>query len=1004
MAVFSPIVLLAFHGSSFAQATLLDDASTSVSAKSADSNFGTNPNLSVNSAANVYIKFKLSTVLPSGTPGSRIERATLKLYLGNVTSPGKLDIYPVAGPWNEDTITARNAPALGNLLTTTKQIELAKRHEFLVIDITSLVQQWLGDDGQGTNGSSNYGLAIVAHPTDATTPEVANVTFDSKENSQTSHEAQLDLQLSAAAGPPGGGGTVTEVSGNGPITVTNPTTTPTISLSVVPAVNGGTGLDSTGAPGNFLRSTGGSWTSAPLSAADVPDLGTNYIRNATALQSLSNFNISGTGTANIFTAGTQFNIGNDRVLTVTGTFEKSNIFAGIGAGASNQGDANSFFGINSGTANTQGDQNSFFGFATGASNTTGQDNSFFGSFAGHANTSGRGNAFFGKEAGAANINGNGNSFFGFGAGLQTSEGSDNTFVGSHAGTFNTSGFANSFFGTEAGSHNATGSNLTIIGANANVAGSNLSFATAIGAGAFVDTSNTIVLGRPQETVRVPGALNVDGTFGANVLNATTQFNIDGNRILTSAGTNNLFAGAFAGGSNTTGNANAFFGKNAGQANTTGASNSFVGYNAGAGNTTGTHNSFFGDAAGFVNGSANDNSFFGFLAGFHSTASENSFFGSLAGADSTTGTANSFFGSSAGVHNTTGFVNSFFGRNAGAFNKEGGANSFFGESAGVNNTSGSSNSFFGRDSGFFNTTGNSNVFIGLTTGLGNTAGSNNTLVGAQANVAANSLAFATALGAGAVVNSSNTVVLGRNVDTVRVPGALNVAGAFAAGIVAATTQFSLGGQRILSNAGTDNLFAGTSAGDSNTTGGFNSFFGVGVGTLNTTGEGNSLFGRAAGGSNTTGNSNSFFGVNAGSQNTTGNANVFFGVLAGLGNTAGSNNTFIGVNAGTNNVGGSGNTFLGRDANFNFLNQSGNANTLLGTNAKIGAADLNNATAIGAGAVVSTSNTVVLGRSVDAVKVPGRLSVTAVILKSPGGACFELTVTDSGALVTNAVPCP
>jgi hypothetical protein len=128
---------------------------------------------------------------------------------------------------------------------------------------------------------------------------------------------------------------VTEVSGNGPITVTNPTTTPNISLGIVPATNGGTGLDSTGASGNFLRSNGTSWTSLPLSAADIPDLGANYIRNAMAIQSPSNFNISGTGTANVFNAATQFDIANDRVLTVSGGLSKSNIFAGVGAGANN---------------------------------------------------------------------------------------------------------------------------------------------------------------------------------------------------------------------------------------------------------------------------------------------------------------------------------------------------------------------------------------------------------------------------------------------------------------------------------------------------------------------------------------------------------------------------------------------------------------------------------------------------------------------------------------------
>jgi hypothetical protein len=29
---------------------------------------------------------------------------------------------------------------------------------------------------------------------------------------------------------------------------------------------------------------------------------------------------------------------------------------------------------------------------------------------------------------------------------------------------------------------------------------------------------------------------------------------------------------------------------------------------------------------------------------------------------------------------------------------------------------------------------------------------------------------------------------------------------------------------------------------------------------------------------------------------------------------------------------------------------------------------------------------------------------VILKSPGGACFELTVTNAGAIATTAVACP
>src|SRR5215467_13599144 len=60
---------------------------------------------------------------------------------------------------------------------------------------------------------------------------------------------------------PQGPGSVISVSANTPLSVTNPTTAPNISLGIVPPVNGGTGLNSAGFSGNFLRSLGGTWTS-----------------------------------------------------------------------------------------------------------------------------------------------------------------------------------------------------------------------------------------------------------------------------------------------------------------------------------------------------------------------------------------------------------------------------------------------------------------------------------------------------------------------------------------------------------------------------------------------------------------------------------------------------------------------------------------------------------------------------------------------------------------------
>jgi hypothetical protein len=216
-----------------------------------------------------------------------------------------------------------------------------------------------------------------------------------------------------------------------------------------------------------------------------------------------------------------------------------------------------------------------------------------------------------------------------------------------------------------------------------------------------------------------------GTLSGNTVNAMTQYNIAGSRVLSTAGTNNMFVGMGAGQSN-----------------------------------AGIKNSFFGGGAGFAN----------------TTGGNNSFFGSSAGAVNETGGFNSFFGSFAGVSNKTGNSNSFFGQNAGQGNVAGLNNSFFGSSAGYFST-GDGNSFLGTYAGNANTIGNSNTFLGNFAGSINSTGSNNTIIGTGANVASDNLTNATAIGANAVVNTSNTIVLGRSngIDSVQVPGNLNVSG-------------------------------------------------------------------------------------------------------------------------------------------------------------------------------------------------------------------------------------
>jgi hypothetical protein len=164
-----------------------------------------------------------------------------------------------------------------------------------------------------------------------------------------------------------------------------------------------------------------------------------------------------------------------------------------------------------------------------------------------------------------------------------------------------------------------------------------------------------------------------------------------------------------------------------------------------------------------------------------------------------------------------------------------------------------------------------------------------------------------------------------------------------GTINTSTQYNIGGQRVLSIGGANNLFAGVGAG-SVTTGSANAFFGSFAGFANTNGFNNSFFGSNAGANHTTGIGNSFFGANAGSVTTTGDSNSFFGAGAGLSNTVGSNNVFFGNLAGLNNTTGNDNTFVGTIAGRNnttahsnafFGRSSGQENTTGSQNAFFGA---------------------------------------------------------------------
>ncbi len=186
------------------------------------------------------------------------------------------------------------------------------------------------------------------------------------------------------------------------------------------------------------------------------------------------------------------------------------------------------------------------------------------------------------------------------------------------------------------------------------------------------------------TPQATSNFNISGTGTATEFTSRTQYNIDGLRVLSVPGLQNVFTGI----------------------------------GAGAGNTTGISNAFFGHQSGMFNQTGNGNSFFGFAAG----------------RDGTSASFNAFFGASSGLHNESGFQNSFFGTVSGQNNRTGHNNAFFGFLSGFNNDSGFQNTFFGTRSGQGNITGGNNTFIGFNAG-GTSPGNLNfaAAIGAEAQV-------------------------------------------------------------------------------------------------------------------------------------------------------------------------------------------------------------------------------------------------------------------------------
>src|SRR4029453_1052261 len=132
----------------------------------------------------VYLKFDFSN-LPANSTGVQIEKATLRVYLRNVKAPGLLDVLPVTSPWSEDTLTGDNPPTQGAAEIVGVPIRLGDRQQWVVIDVTGLVREWL----EGI--IPNHGVVLVPQFTPGIGGLVA--AFDSKEKGADGAEAFLGV-------------------------------------------------------------------------------------------------------------------------------------------------------------------------------------------------------------------------------------------------------------------------------------------------------------------------------------------------------------------------------------------------------------------------------------------------------------------------------------------------------------------------------------------------------------------------------------------------------------------------------------------------------------------------------------------------------------------------------------------------------------------------------------------------------------------------------------------
>lgn len=339
---------------------------------------------------------------------------------------------------------------------------------------------------------------------------------------------------------------------------------------------------------------------------------------------------------------------------------------------------------------------------------------------------------------------------------------------------------------------------------------------------------------------------------------------------------------------------------------------------------------------------------------------------------TPGTNNLFIGTGAGQAGSSGNSNTFVGAGAGQFGGAGTSNVYVGASAGLQNSAGGSNTFLGSFAGNAYTTGNGNIAIGANSALSVTSGISNIHIGNDGTAGdsqvirigssqTDTFLTGTINGNGAGLtnlnggNLTNGSVTSAKIADGTITASDIATGQVVTGINSLKNDVTLAaGSNITITPSGNTLTIASSGGAVNAI--LNQTTTQAGANFNISGDG------TAGGilrANFVSSSNGEFRFGT-SRFFAGDAigNLRLGLFSGEALTGGSfDNTFLGQDSGSATNTGDRNVFIGAQAGSN--NTGGSDNTALGYNAGVNSGSLTNATAIGNSALVSQSNSLILG---------------------------------------------